>query len=497
MSHHSKDVVRPRSVRLCVFFLFAACGGEPSASPDAGARADSSLPDSSAPDASFDGGSDAAGGDAAVDRDPDAGESSLLVACDGPRDCGAGEQCQFEEGVCDAGYCRPMPCVSAMASFELCDGTCVVAPANCPPGPFVDRFADASCGTETLPDEGTACERYARETCRIEAICRVSYMEYPAPLIFRGPYGARALFGTSAHLPDDAACLTNALAHCTDRLALPDVGLDESDVVACVGDLRALRSCAGARDHLARIAPRTDRNERYTSLPYCPTAPGTRAEGDGCAVDEQCASGLCSRIYNLAARIDRCGTCARIRGEGEVCGLDPDEEEDGWFPCGDGLGCMPDARGVPRCTRLVRELGEACGGGDTFGLCAGGLACIRGVCAPERRVGETCTELIGECRPGAYCDDRIGRCVYLPEVGLGGVCGITFPPTPGFGLCAEGVCDDHAMCWFPAESSLGASCETTACDFICPKEFQIRPGEADVCRRFTELSCDADTPPQL
>jgi hypothetical protein len=213
-------------------------------------------------------------------------------------------------------------------------------------------------------------------------------------------------------------------------------------------------------------------------------------------VDEECASGLCSRVFNLQARLDRCGTCTRLRSEGEECGLDPDEPADGWFACGGGLHCKPDAAGVPRCTPVERAIGEPCGERDPWGLCASGLVCLRGACALEKEVGEACTELFGECEPGTYCDDRIGRCVHAPEVGPGESCFLTFPPTAGSGTCAEGGCSDEALCVIPPASTLGSDCETASCDFICPYAFQLREGEADVCRRFTELSCAADTPPE-
>lgn len=161
--------------------------------------------------------------------------------------------------------------------------------------------------------------------------------------------------------------------------------------------------------------------------PACDDHRGTRAVGDSCIFDDQCASGACSARYVFQ---EQCGVCQNVAAPGGACGADlacPRGQD-----CGEGSVCvdqllMPGSEtpGPPA------ALGQPC---TAFPGCAEGLSCeapgegtTEGTCVAAPPLGAACVETFGSaglCAEGATCDSRPGgTCVALGQIGE--PCGFT------------------------------------------------------------------------
>jgi hypothetical protein len=167
------------------------------------------------------------------------------------------------------------------------------------------------------------------------------------------------------------------------------------------------------------------------NLPEC-TAAGSRAVGEACNVNEQCASLFCKQT-GLA-----CGQCAAPPPVGSACALDGD--------CAPGTWCMPSKT----CQR-PRALNETC---TTTLRCRNDLTCYKGKCVTMPRF------VSAACDPGngLICDwlhdmgcTSANKCATFAAHTVGQSCGGT---TSSFctrlEACANGLCQaapaDKAAC---------------------------------------------------
>lgn len=210
--------------------------------------------------------------------------------------------------------------------------------------------------------------------------------------------------------------------------------------------------------------------------------PGTRAGGDSCEWDTQCASLVCSSPEsNFATLITgngvdgRCGTCAPVFGPDDDCtaGLPP---LFGGSVCPIGQGCDTTTK---RCR--TANAGEPCVGNAQS--CASGSTCLSN---PDGGVG-TCEELPApgspcsgvSCAGGGYCvygddaHDDGGTCA--APVATGAKCTPTARANPtcagtlGSSICAspDGGVDDFCIplptdgkpCRLGSECAFGTFCD--------------------------------------
>ena len=184
-------------------------------------------------------------------------------------------------------------------------------------------------------------------------------------------------------------------------------------------------------------------------FPDCSSA-GTRAPGQACAFNSQCASLSC----DLAST--ECGQCTSL-GD-----LDADCSAAG-ITCKPGLFCD---RSTKRCATYVYTSpddprfakGMAC---TPRTGCNAGLYCAaNGVCALKPTLGMSCLDAPA-CGDDSYCALADNFCTALP--GFGAPCGV--------GLGGDSVCPTGAACWsFDTSSTcmpLGGSGTTCERDEHC------------------------------
>jgi len=215
-----------------------------------------------------------------------------------------------------------------------------------------------------------------------------------------------------------ATCTARHTERCLDVLATDDVGARPAHMARC----------ASAYDRASCEAPLS-----VGTSPACTPPPGLRAEGAGCAIDEQCATSTCRRDRSR----ESCGTCGPAFVAGARCGLASD--------CGSRLSCGPEGK----CIRGA-ALGEPCGrvqgdvvGCKDFGNCYR-ERCVRGraedeACDRGNRAAPGCDQLAG-----LVCSSE-GKCEEIAIADRGAPCG---PGPEGFTACGPGdTCDaDQSMC---------------------------------------------------
>jgi len=179
-----------------------------------------------------------------------------------------------------------------------------------------------------------------------------------------------------------------------------------------------------------------------SGVPEAPVTTSTnasRAVGDVCALDAQCASRRCSADADAGS----CGVCLDARKLGESCD-GPLQVCSASAACGDGV-----------CRSTKKIVGDACElgpkGGD-LGSCDDELYCAgqpgdqQGTCATYVPVGGACQSFTGYCVEGAVCMDSgvcailpAGSCRYDEDCGAAEFCA-------GTGLCQTATLTEGAAC---------------------------------------------------
>lgn len=223
---------------------------------------------------------------------------------------------------------------------------------------------------------------------------------------------------------------------------------------------------------------------------------GTKAEGDECASDLECASGRCSSIAGAQRCGRQCDPAAADCGDGNVCEA-----------TGDGCGtCIPAVLSTqPRPFGTPCEADEDCRSGmcatdepepfctqpcDASSPCLSGYHCRAGVCAggDPGGPGEGC--LVDDDCASGECADVDGDRICVTECGDGCLLGFSCAPTERGDRCVP----DGLALGEPCSS--GEECRTGICagtctricdDSPCPAGFDCVPaGEVSGCFPATE-----------
>jgi hypothetical protein len=189
----------------------------------------------------------------------------------------------------------------------------------------------------------------------------------------------------------------------------------------------------------------------------CQSLKGARADGNGCGVSSQCASGFCRSLPNA-----ECGTCEPTPQPGDSCETSSN--------CQYGMSCPIVAPALSGVCTLRGGVGDAC---DGYLPCRGGLACIgsdtsRGVLGTcqvgQQRMGAACNTKTGPgCDGELYLFCSLGTCQEESVVGSGQTCGT-------LSGVADIQCAAGALCVKPNGSSAGtcvaATADGEACDLV-------------------------------
>lgn len=254
--------------------------------------------------------------------------------------------------------------------------------------------------------------------------------------------------------PDNPTAATEGRAQCEQRVAADCRARQQApDAEVTAG---ALQSCV---DHWSTLACEALLD---WELGDCRLGRGTRAAGESCRYDEQCAG----RCY-FHRGSDPCGVCVDEATEGASCEADPDEGQ----PCGEGLTCV-NGECVIRST--VSLLGETCTSASGM-RCANTLWCDAGVCAQPKPAGAACSALVDECSlaEGLWCPPDAQTCQPFPIVGEGESC---MPEGTGILVCSAGlVCASGSSGWAcarpaPEGSQCGLGLPPCADRLLCWEE---------------------------
>jgi len=282
-----------------------------------------------------------------------------------------------------------------------------------------------------------------------------------------GTVGASGASGGSAGLllgdSPTEACIAYVVAQCLRRQECQG---DPSSIQSCLLNASACpdlmfsngstRTVSSLKACTAEFATYSCEQLNLGFVPDC-TSAGTRAPGQACAFNSQCASLSCDRP-------NQCGQCASL-GE-----LDADCSGVG-MACKPGLSCD---RSTKRCATYVYTSpddprfakGMAC---TPQTGCNAGLYCAAtGVCALKPTVGTSCADA-PSCGDDSYCALADNFCTALP--GFGAPCGM--------GTGGDSFCPSGAACWLFDTSwtcmPLGGSGTT------CQLEEQCQAGLSCAC----------------
>jgi hypothetical protein len=398
--------------------------------------------------------------------------------------CGENEGCDECEADCGScpGYCGDGACFGA-ETCSRCARDCGACPW--PPGP---RDPDLTA----LPAE------LAGGTCAAIADCMIDPFE---EIVFgQGDCVSR----TTARFEDGDFIYVQA------SIDAGRIVFDADAVATCVADIAAL-SCdlptarfpASCEDVLQGQVPTGGAcsiDDDCAGRDYCASdasCPGTctqaGGEGDACAADGHCASGL----------VCFGGSCSYARQEGESCGP-------GVGGCHLGLLCMggDSAMGVPGTCLSQQDLIDAGEDEDcdptTNSFCEAGLACVLdvievdgspeavAVCKPRAEPGGPCNLAFApeQCPPGEYCPVELpeyqGTCVPRPVDGE--ACGVG-------DMCADDhYCDENGVCRsgrrIDQACPSGGACFSRTCDDgVCIAPVRCRLDPEPTCG---DGLCEAD-----
>jgi hypothetical protein len=206
--------------------------------------------------------------------------------------------------------------------------------------------------------------------------------------------GLKVLWG------DSATCITRTKIGCQSSLSATGTGATPAQFAQCATDVRA-QSC----EDLFAKPPAT-----------CETQAGTLADGQACAVNDQCSGRSCNKASGNA-----CGACAKRAGAGSACETGSDCEAD--LACSGGK-CV--VRGTA---------GAAC---SATAPCVQPYRCSGKVCTKPLAGGAACTPTEDACDilNGFFCNPQSNVCAEAQIAEPGGACGFV---GGNLVLCAKGV----------------------------------------------------------
>jgi len=427
-------------------------------------------------------------GDAAcaTDRCDPVSERCCSVGCDGDCAlCGPGGACLMVMGGEIAGRCDGVRWCDHTGVCVARDGEACVDAADCAPGFFCDRPDDLGPGAcAPVASEGDACD--ADEGCA-SGVCA------------DGVCCERACDGaceTCARPGREGECLradagADPGERCGDGLACDVLGVCRGEVgqlcgvdADCVGRACADgRCCEGRCDgacercdepgHEGACRPIDGPGDIHCMSPFvCDAGQCLVGDGQPCASDTQCASGLCEPASlgagNVCCQTECAGACAVcLVGSGACVALTRTEDLD-----------APSCAGASWCYEGAcrAKVGTPCASG---GDCPMDLWCDTsggggGVCRARGQLGDDCAA-DGECAGGICSHGRCcsQRCDAACAACDGGMCTFAAAGTdPGDLLCpGAAVCGMDGSCKQPLGASCGGdamSCASGMCvDGVC------------------------------
>ena len=267
-------------------------------------------------------------------------------------------------------------------------------------------------------------------------------------------------------------CISRATAQCTVGLAAPASGNSVALAEQCVGDYAQI-ACGDFLDGVL-----TD-----VCAPF-----GSRAAGQPCAFNGQCASGFCSGTKTAA-----CGTCAVSPAAGDSCATSN---------CGHGQTCVA-------ATTMCEDYGATGGACSTTAPCGSGLSCTgilstvasSGTCQSAAvDVGAACGGTMPGCSGaiGLFCGGTVGAkaCAATTFVSDGMPCGQLSTTshvecTAGGCYTATGLAGTTETGTCKADAADGAACDTVlgpAC--LTPSRcVPTGAGSAGVCTFPSGATC--------
>jgi hypothetical protein len=228
-------------------------------------------------------------------------------------------------------------------------------------------------------------------------------------------------------------CVADRTARCVTRYTSDAIHIHASQLKSCF-DAYGTLSCADF------VHFNNENNPAHPAA--CDAVPaGTRADGESCAFDTECAHGRCGGG-------DQCGTCSAKHPAGDICHGDDD--------CVAGLGCGSDGKCAARA-----NVGESC----KTSPCHAPLSCIAGVCAAPIADGKACDPTIGfnacDWSNGRECDVTSRTCQTQDLHGIGQECGYTL---------------DNGAFRLRGQCEPGLRCALNAIRGVCVAETQVGEG---------------------
>jgi hypothetical protein len=238
-----------------------------------------------------------------------------------------------------------------------------------------------------------------------------------------GKISACSPFLLQENFGDVATCSRRFALSCAAQLEAPGMPVGPDFVSACYAALAA-GTCA---DYFAGVLP-----------PACKPQPaGTRAVGDVCMSNWQCANDSCRTTEG-----SQCGTCAALATVGQSCAT---------ADCEPGLFCNTNHYCHP-----YGAVGTAC---NTEHPCRYPLTCKAGLCAAGDTLGATCVTSPQTCDlwHGLLCNPVTKKCDTIVQVQAGAVCGVG---TDGIAH----ACTGGASCNRPSMTATSGTCVAPAAD---------------------------------
>lgn len=241
-------------------------------------------------------------------------------------------------------------------------------------------------------------------------------------------------FYIRAAFTDLSQCKTRVKLECMSRFDATGTSLTPARLNECANAVRGQTGC-GVLDQQPDA---------------CKTAAGTLADGNACAVDDQCAGRHCRLAQNST-----CGACTTRQPAGQAC-----ETTGG---CEEGLVC------ANRVCATRGKKGDAC---TADRPCLVSLVCNSGTCADAIPAGMACTpkrqqdpDHFDPCErlKGFFCHPTRNVCTAIELAAPGQTCGLvnaTFVGCSGGGNCKTSAANPfQGTCQAPAAD--GATCNDT------------------------------------
>lgn len=213
-------------------------------------------------------------------------------------------------------------------------------------------------------------------------------------------------------------CVSRRTRACILRALSPGASIGATDITTCT-DNQAAQSCD---EWVGRLTP------------GCGFV-GTKANGENCRDNVQCASGFCDQVLYYTES-DVCGVCAAPPIEGQPCHSSCGRDE--------SLACVHFGQDAGQCLRVPGD-GEAC---DVNRRCGVGFQCATprgtttGVCMPANgKIGDACDIENGpmcDVYERIYCNQSTHTCEPARVVELGEACGLLSDGSTG--VCAQSAC---------------------------------------------------------